>query len=457
MENEPSTTTARLQELDRRHHVHPFVDPQSVVEKGTRVIVGADGCHLVDSDGRRILDAMAGLWCVNLGYGRRELADAARSQMCELPYYNTFFRSSTVPTIELAEVLAELTPGTLGHAFFSNSGSEANDTMVRLVRRYWDIRGRPTKKAFISRTYAYHGSTMAAASLGGFEKMHEMGDLPLPGFEHVMPPYWYAWGEPGETPSDTAARAAAAVEAKILELGPENVAAFIGEPVIGAGGVVPPPPNYWPEIQRICRAHEVLLVCDEVITGFGRTGEWFGAQTYDIDADVMTMAKGLSSGYLPISAVLMTDEMFEVLAGGGVITHGYTYSGHPVSAAVALENLRLMREEGLIDRVRDDIGPYYQARWGELAGHPLVGEARGVGLMAALELAKDVATRELFDPMGEVGAACHEHCYDAGVVVRAMRDVVCTSPPLSITRDEVDELVEKVRIGLDRTLEGLSS
>lgn len=447
--------TTDWQDLDRRHHVHPFVDPRAVEEKGTRVIVGAEGRHLIDADGRRILDAMAGLWCVNLGYGRPELARVAARQMEELPYYNTFFRSATVPAIELARVLAELTPGTLGHAFFANSGSEANDTIVRLVRRYWDIRGRPTKKTFISRTYAYHGSTMAAASLGGFEKMHMMGDLPLPGFEHVMPPYWYAFGEAHETPEDTAARAARALEKKIAEIGADNVAAFIGEPVIGAGGVVPPPPNYWPEVQRICRENDVLLICDEVITGFGRTGAWFGAETFDIDADFMPMAKGMSSGYLPISAVLMKDEVFEVLAGGGVITHGYTYSGHPVSAAVAIENIRLMREEGLVERVRDDVGPYYQSALQDLASHPLVGEARGAGLMGALELVKDPATRELFEPMGDVGALCHEHCYDAGVIVRAMRDVVCTSPPLSITRPEIDEMGEKLRIGLDRTLESL--
>ncbi|MDX1395856.1 MAG: aspartate aminotransferase family protein [Gemmatimonadota bacterium] len=448
--------SARLQELDRLHHLHPFVDPQAVEEKGTRVIVGAQGSHLVDADGRRILDAMAGLWCVNIGYGRTELAEAARRQMEELPYYNTFFRSATVPVIELAEVLAELTPGTLGHAFFSNSGSEANDTVVRLVRRYWDILERPTKKTFISRTYAYHGSTMAAASLGGMANMHAVGDLPLPGFEHVMPPYWFEFGLPDETPEDTAARAARAIEEKILELGPENVAAFIGEPVIGAGGVVVPPDNYWPEVQRICREREVLLVCDEVITGFGRTGEWFGAETMGIEADIMPMAKGLSSGYLPISAVLMTDEVFDVLSRGGVIPHGYTYSGHPVAAAVALENIRLMREEGLVERVRDDVGPYFQSRLRELVSHPLVGEARGIGLVGALELSPDPESRALFDPVGQVGAICHEHCYEEGVIVRAMRDVMGASPPLCITRDEIDELFDAVERGLDRTARELA-
>jgi putrescine aminotransferase len=327
--------------------------------------------------------------------------------------------------------------------------------MVRLVRRYWDIKGRPTKKTFISRTYAYHGSTMAAASLGGFEKMHAMGDLPLPGFVHVMPPYWWEMGTADETPEETARRAARAIEKKIIELGAENVAAFVGEPVIGAGGVVPPPANYWPEVQRICREHDILLVCDEVITGFGRTGEWFGAQTYGIEPDLMPMAKGMSSGYLPISAVLMTDAVFDVFSSGGVIPHGYTYSGHPVSAAVALENIRLLKEEGFVERVREDTGPYFQEGLQQLADHPLVGEVRGVGLMGALELSPDPANRALFDPVGEVGSLCHEHCYDAGVVVRAMRDVICASPPLCITHAEIDELVEKVRLGLDRTAEGL--
>ena len=437
--------------MDRKYHVHPFVDPRQVKEKGTRVIVGAEGRYLMDSDGREILDAMAGLWCVNLGYGREELARAAYDQMTRLPYYNTFFRSAPIPTIELSGVLADLAPGSLGHAFFSCSGSEANDTMVRLVRRYWDLRERPTKKTFISRTYAYHGSTMAAASLGGFENMHAVGDLPLPGFVHVMPPYWYAMGEEGESPEDIGFRAARAVEAKILELGPDTVAAFVGEPIQGAGGVIVPPDNYWPEIQRICRKHDVLLVCDEVITGFGRTGEWFGAEMFNIEADFMTIAKGLSSGYAPISAVLMSDEVFEVLAEGGVIPHGYTYSGHPVSAAVALENLRLIKEEGLVQRVREDTGPYFQERLRELEDHPLVGEVRGVGLIAAIELAKDKATRELFDPMGAVGSLCHDYCYEAGVILRSMRDVMCTSPPLSITRDEIDELVDRTRIGIDRT------
>jgi len=443
--------TAAWQQADRRHHVHPFVDPAILKEKGPRVVKGAEGCYLIDSDGRRILDGMAGLWCVNVGYGRRELVEAARKQMEELPYYNTFFRSAPTTTIRLTERLSELAPGNLRHVFFSSSGSEASDTVVRLIRRYWDLKGRPEKTTFISRTYAYHGSTMAAASLGGFDAMHAVGGLPLPGFAHIMPPYWFVFAEEGETPDQLGMRAATALEAKIDELGPDKVAAFIGEPVQGAGGVIPPPAGYWAEVQRICRERDILLVADEVITGFGRTGRWFGSETFDIQPDVMTIAKGLSSGYCPISGVILSDPIFAALEDGGAIPHGYTYSGHPVSAAVALENLRIIEEEKLPERVRDDIGPYFHRRAAELRDHPLVGEVRGCGMLLAVELSPDRESRALFDPQGTVAALCHELCWEEGVVIRNMRDVMCAAPPLTISRAEVDELFEKFRGALDRT------
>ena len=443
--------TGELQELDRRHHVHPFVDPKDLDRQGTKVLVRGQGCWLEDSEGRRVLDGMAGLWNVNVGYGRSTLAQAAADQMRRLPYYNTFFRSATEPAIELAERLSQLLPGDLGHAFFANSGSEANDTIVRLVRRYWDLQGKPDKKTFISRTYAYHGSTLAGASLGGMEAMHAQGDLPLPGFVHVMPPYWYVFGEDGEDLDAFGLRAAKAVEDKILELGADRVAAFIGEPVMGAGGVIPPPETYWPEVQRICRRHDVLLIADEVICGFGRTGEWFGIERYGIEPDLVPVAKGITSGYLPLSAVLMTDRIYDPLRDGGVLAHGYTTSGHPVAAAVALENLRIMEEEGLVEKVRSDTGPYFHERLATLADHPLVGEVRSVGLLGGFELVAEKESRTLFDPLGQVGKVYDSHAYKEGLIVRAMRDTIGLCPPLTISRSEIDALVEMARAALDRT------
>ena len=449
--------TASWQDADRAHHLHPFTDTKALNEEGVRVITRADGVYLWDSEGNRILDGMAGLWCVNVGYGRRELVDAASRQMAELPYYNTFFKSTTVPAVALAEVLGELVPAGLGHAFFANSGSEANDTIVRMARTYWSLLGKPDKQVFISREFAYHGSTMAAASLCGMSGMHEQGGLPLPGFEHVMPPYWYRYG--GDlTPDEFGRKAARAVEDKILEVGADKVAAFIGEPVMGAGGVLVPPDSYWPEIQRICREHDVLLVADEVICGFGRVGRWFASELYDIRPDFMPLAKGLSSGYLPISAVMVGDRVADVLIDeAGEFAHGFTYSGHPAAAAVALENVRIIREEKLVERVASDTGPYLQARLRAFADHPLVGEVRGVGLIAAIELVRDKEGRTLFDPEGKVGAACRDHAVAGGLVMRAVRDSMVLSPPLTITRAEIDELIERAGQALDLTQQDVAS
>src|SRR5882757_3048320 len=381
-------TTREWQELDRAHHVHPFNDPKALASKGVRVITRAEGVYVWDSDGNRILDGMAGLWCVNVGYGRRELIDAATRQMETLPYYNTFFQSAVPVQIELAQKLSQLTPRGLNHFFYANSGSEANDTVVRLVRHYWKVAGKPDKRTFIGRTLGYHGSTLAAVSLGGMAPMRAMDGVPLPGFEHIEHPHWYTQGG-NSTPEDFGREAARRLETKILELGADKVAAFIGEPVQGAGGIFEPPPGYWAEIQRICRKYAVLLVADEVICGFGRTGQWFGSQTYDIAPDLMPMAKGLSSGYMPISAVAMSDDFFRVINEGGALAHGYTYSGHPVACAVALANIELMQREHIVEHVREDVGPYLRLRLNELArSHPIVGEIRGAGLMAAIQLVK---------------------------------------------------------------------
>jgi putrescine aminotransferase len=450
-------STAQWRAADLRHHLHPFTDTKALAaEGGSRIIVKAEGAWLEDSEGTRILDGMAGLWCVNVGYGRKELAEVAYRQMLELPYYNTFFKTATPPSIELSEKLAALTPADLKHVFFASSGSEANDTIVRMVRHYWNLKGKPGKKTFISREHAYHGSTMVAASLGGMSAMHGQADLPLPGFVHVMPPHWYDYG--GDLEPEAFGRAAAkAVEDKILELGADNVAAFIGEPIMGAGAVLLPPDSYWPEIQRICRAHDVLLIADEVICGFGRTGHWFGSDLYGIEPDIMPMAKGLTSGYLPLSAVLVGDRVAGTLIDeGGEFYHGFTYSGHPAACAVALENIRILEEEKLIERVREDTGPYLQTTLrAALDGHPLVGEVRGVGLIGAIELVEDRVTRKHFEPVGRVGTLCRDHCFANNLIMRAVRDAIVFSPSLTLSREEIDELVKRAKHCIDLTAKDL--
>jgi len=443
-------STAEWQALDRAHHLHPFTDTALLNREGVRVITKAEGVYLWDSEGRRLIDGMAGLWCVNLGYGRKELAEAAYRQMLELPYYNTFFKTATPPSVELSKVLVDLTPEGLNHVFYASSGSEANDTIVRMVRHFWNLMGKTDKKTIISRIYGYHGSTMASASLGGMTAMHAQADLPLPGFVHIIPPYWYGLSE-DMTPDEFGLFAARKLEEKILELGADKVGAFIAEPIQGAGGVLIPPKTYFPEIQRICRKYDVLLIADEVICGFGRTGRWFASEHFDIRPDFMTLAKGITSGYLPLSAVMVGDRVAAALSQGGEFAHGFTYSGHPVPCAVALENIRILKEEGIIERVAVETGPYLQKRLKELESHPLVGEVRGLGFIAAIELVKDMKRREFFDPIGEVGLICRDHCFANGVVLRATRDTMLVSPPLVMSRGQIDELVEGARRCLDLT------
>lgn len=448
--------TAELQALDAAHHMHPFTANAELAEKGVRVITRADGVTLTDSEGNQFLDGMAGLWCVNIGYGRDELAEAGARQMRELPYYNTFFQTTHVPAIALSAKLAELAPGDLNHVFYAGSGSEANDTNIRLVRHYWATKGKPDKKIIISRENAYHGSTLGGASLGGMKPMHAQGGLPIPDIAHIGQPHWYAEG--GNTdPAEFGLERARQLEVKIAELGEDKVAAFIAEPIQGAGGVVIPPETYWPEIQRICDAHDILLIADEVICGFGRTGNWFGSETMGIRPDIMTIAKGLSSGYAPIGGSLVTGEVAEVI-GASDFNHGYTYSGHPVAAAVALENLRIMEEEKIIEHVREVAAPYLTEKWAMLADHPLAGEARSIGLMATLALTPDKSTRAPFaGEAGRIGLICREHCFANNLVMRHVGDRMIIAPPLIIQPSDIDVLVERAFKALDLTYAQIKS
>jgi putrescine aminotransferase len=447
-------TTQQWQAADAAHFLHPFTDFQALAKKGSRIITRADNIYLTDSDGQRILDAMSGLWCVNVGYGQQALIDAATRQMGELPFYNAFFQTATPPAIELAELLAEVTPSQFQHVFFSVSGSEGNDTVVRMVRRYWDLLGQPERQILISRHNAYHGSTMAGASLGGMSGMHAQGGLPIPGISHIEQPYWWEHGRAqGLSRDEFGLVAAGWLEARILELGADRVAAFIGEPVQGAGGVIIPPRTYWPEIQRICDKYGVLLVSDEVICGFGRTGQWWGCETLGSRPDLMTFAKGVTSGYVPLGGVMVGERVARVLIDrGGEFNHGYTYSGHPVACAVAVANIRLIQELKLVPHVHDDVGPYLAQHFEALGAHPLVGDAETCGLMGALLLVKDKATGTAFPESVEIGMVCRGHCFANGLIMRAVGDRMIIAPPLVITRAQVDEMVALIRRCLDLTL-----
>ncbi|MGO2201702.1 aspartate aminotransferase family protein [Pseudomonas helleri] len=445
--------TQAWQQLSNDHHLAPFSDFKQLKEVGPRIITHAKGVYLWDSEGHKILDGMAGLWCVAIGYGRDELADAASKQMRELPYYNLFFMTAHPPVLELSKVIADIAPEGMNHVFFTGSGSEGNDTMLRMVRHYWAIKGQPNKKVIISRKNGYHGSTVAGASLGGMTYMHEQGDLPIPGITHIPQPYWF--GEGGDmSPEEFGIWAANQLEEKILELGVDNVGAFIAEPIQGAGGVIVPPDTYWPRIKEILAKYDILFVADEVICGFGRTAQWFGSDFYDLKPDMMTIAKGLTSGYIPMGGLIVRDEVVAVLNEGGDFNHGFTYSGHPVAAAVALENIRILREEKIIEKANAETAPYLQKRLRELNDHPLVGEVRGVGLLGAIELVQDKATRKRYEGRG-VGMICRQFCFDNGLIMRAVGDTMIIAPPLVISKDEIDELVTKARKCMDLTLEAL--
>ena len=453
-----------LQQKDKDHHLHPFTDHLQLSEKGTRVITRGDGVYIWDSEGHQILDAMSGLWCVNLGYGRKELAQAAFEQMEELPYYNNFFQCTHPPAIELSSVLGEVSPKGMDHVFFTSSGSEAIDTVVRMVRYYWSLLGKPDKKIILGRNNAYHGSTIAGASLGGMSGMHAQGDLPIPNIHHIQQPYWFAEG--GDLDKDTFGKQVANdLERAIKEHGIENIAGFIAEPIQGAGGLIIPPETYWPEVQNIIDRYEILLIADEVITGFGRLGDWFASSVYEIKPDLISFAKGVTSGYLPLGGVLVNNRVANtIIDEGGEFAHGFTYSGHPAACAVALKNIEIIEEEKILDEVKSKTAPYLKEEWLKLADHPLVGEARIKGLMGAIELCANKETRERFSSEGRftsldeisAGSLCRDLSINNGLVMRAVGDTMIIAPPLIINQEQIDELISKTSKTLDDTLAAIN-
>ncbi|WP_459618080.1 aspartate aminotransferase family protein [Bordetella sp. 2513F-2] len=440
------------QQQDVQYHLHAYTNAVRHRETGPRIITRGEGIYVYDEQGNRYLEAMAGLWSVAVGFGEPRLADAADRQLRQLPYYHTFTHKSHPAVIELAERLVGYTDGRMSKAFFTNSGSEANDTVVKLVWYYNNALGRPLKKKIIARQRAYHGVTVASASLTGLPGNHKGFDLPLAPVRHVSCPHHYRNALPGESEEDYATRLAEELEALIVQEGPDTVAAFIGEPVMGAGGVIVPPRTYWQKVQAVCRKHDVLVIADEVITGFGRLGTRFGSEALGIDPDIMVLSKQITSSYQPLAAVLINERVAgPVCEHSGVLGtfgHGYTASGHPVATAVALENLRIIDERGLIDQAAD-VGALMQELLHGYADHPLVGEVRGMGLIAGVELVADKAGKQPFEPLGKAGGYAYERAHDHGLIVRGIQDTVAFCPPLIIQPAEVRDMVERFARTLD--------
>ncbi|HEY0296316.1 MAG TPA: aspartate aminotransferase family protein [Bordetella sp.] len=449
------TTFSKAQQQDVQYHLHPYTNGVKHRESGPRIITRGEGIYVYDDQGNRYLESMAGLWSVAVGFGEPRLVEAATRQLQALPYYHTFSHKSHPSAIELAERLVGYTHGKMAQAFFTNSGSEANDTVVKMVWYYNNALGRRDKKKIIARLGSYHGVTVASASLTGLPGNHRDFDLPLPQIKHTANPHYYRYGKAGETEEAFATRLAQELEDLILREGPDSVAAFIGEPVMGAGGVIIPPKTYWEKIQAVCRKYDLLIVADEVITGFGRLGKRFGTEVYDIDADIQVLSKQITSSYQPLGAVLINAKVAETINQNsgklGSFGHGYTASGHPVATAVALENLKIIDERGLIDNAAE-MGKLLRSELdAKLAGHPLVGEIRSQGLIAAVEMVADRATRKQFDPVGKAGGYAYERAHSHGIIVRGIMDNVAVCPPLIINAEQVRDMVDRVARTVDDT------
>lgn len=448
--------------IDKKTLVHPYTDLDAHAERGPHIITRAEGIRLYDADGRSFIDGVAGLWCTSLGFGEERLVQAAAKQMRELSFSHVFSHRSNTTVIELAERLTELAPDSITRAFFVNSGSEAVDAAIQIVWYYNNALGRPEKKKIIGRDRGYHGVTVAAGSLTALPYKQNDFDLPVNDrFLKVSCPHFYRYGEANETEAEFGARLAQEVESLILTEGPDTVAAFIGEPVMAAGGVIPPPEGYWPAVEKICRKYDVLLICDEVVNGFGRTGNWWGSETVGVQPDMMTSAKQLSSAYLPIGATLMSEKIYEVIAAhspkNGVFGVGMTYGGHPVCAAVALETLKIYEERDIVEHVRA-LMPQFHERLARLGEFDLVGEARGSGLLGAIELVSDKETREQFPPATKAAATLYNHVFEQGVSCRALPgDAFGICPPLIVTGNEIDEIFDGIEAGLKTARDALRS
>lgn len=439
-----------LKSQDKAHYLHPFTDFKQYKQNDIAIYTHAEHIYIYNTDGAELLDGMSGLWCCNLGYSQPSINEAISKQLDQLPFYNSFFQCSNDAAVKMANALVDVTPAQFNHVFFTNSGSEANDTNIRLVHRYFDLLNKPSKKIFISRKNAYHGSTVAAGSLGGFDGMHKQ----FKGLDYVHfidQPNWFVEGGDLDK-NEFGIKVAQQLATKIDELGEDNVAAFIAEPIQGAGGVIIPPDSYWPEISRICKERDILLISDEVICGFGRTGNWFGAETYGYEPDLMTFAKAVTNGYQPLGGVMVSDKVANVLASdGGEFTHGFTYSGHPAACAAGVATLDILRNDKIIENAAADIMPYFQAKLRTLEAHPIVGEVRGVGMLGALELVKDKSSKERLAPECEGGVICKSHAIKHGLMVRSVGDAIVTAPPLVCTHNEIDLLIARLTIALDYT------
>jgi 4-aminobutyrate--pyruvate transaminase len=451
----PSARANSTMARDIANVMHPYTDAVAFQETGGMVIERGEGVRVWDDQGNSYIESVAGLWCASLGFSNERLARAAYDQMRKLPFYHAFTAKSHLPMVELAEMLVARAPVPMSKAFFANSGSEANDTAIKMAWYYNNALGRPDKKKIIGRVKGYHGITLAAASLTGLPANHRSFDLPLPGFVHTITPHFYHGARDGETEEQFATRCADELEQLILAEGPDTVAAMWAEPVMGAGGVILPPEGYFPKIRAVLHKYDVLLVADEVICGFGRTGHYWGSQTFDVQPDILTCAKALSASFLPISAVLINDRVFQAMAAEthklGTFGHGYTYSGHPVPAAVAVETLKIYDEMDLVGHVNSVAPALQDGIRQRFSGHELVGEVRGIGLIGGVELVEDRAARRNFDPARKIGARWAKLCEGNGVIARTLpNDTLAFSPPLIITAEEIGLMLDGVEKALDQ-------